>query len=68
MDYSKSEVLIFPFREQLAPVMKQSNYEPLASKLKKQIQVPTLRDDQSFFIFDSNGMSLEEQKTFFEKG
>lgn len=67
VDYSKSEVLIFPFREQLAPVMKQSNYEPLASKLKKQIQVPALRDDQGFFIFDSNGMSLEEQKTFFEK-
>ncbi|AHM67837.1 peptide ABC transporter permease [Paenibacillus polymyxa] len=67
VDYSKSEVLIFPFREQLAPVMKQSNYESLASKLKKQIQVPALRDDQGFFIFDSNGMSLEEQKTFFEK-
>ncbi|URJ62565.3 FtsX-like permease family protein [Paenibacillus polymyxa] len=67
VDYSKSEILIFPFREQLAPVMKQSNYEALASRFKELKQAVALRDHQGFFIFDSNGMSLEEQKTFFEK-
>lgn len=67
VDYSKSEILFFPFREQFAPVMKQSNYEALASRFKELKQAAALRDHQGFFIFDSNGMSLEEQKTFFEK-
>ncbi|WP_369425862.1 ABC transporter permease [Paenibacillus ottowii] len=67
VDYSKGEVLIFPFREQIAPVMKQSNYEALASKFKKLKQVPALRENQGFFIINPNGMSLEEKKTFFEK-
>ncbi|MEC0184748.1 ABC transporter permease [Paenibacillus peoriae] len=65
--YSKSEVLIFPFREQIASVMKQSGYEALASRFKELKQAPALRDHQGFFIFDSNEMSLEEKKTFFEK-
>ncbi|MGG4217790.1 ABC transporter permease [Paenibacillus jamilae] len=71
VDYSKSEVLIFPFRELIVPVMKLSNYEALASRLKKQIQEPALRDHQGFFILDtnelSNEMSIEEGKSFFGK-
>ncbi|MEK5259883.1 ABC transporter permease [Paenibacillus sp. FSL L8-0663] len=67
VDYAKGEVLIFPFREQLAPVMKHSNYEALASKFKKLKQIPALRENQGFFIIDPNEMSLEEKKTFFEK-
>lgn len=47
--------------------MKQSNYEALASKFKKLKQVPTLRENQGFFIIDPNEMPLEEKKTLFEK-
>lgn len=47
--------------------MKQSNYEALASRFKELKQAVALRDHQGFFIFDSNGMSLEEQKTFLKK-
>ncbi|KAF6583242.1 MULTISPECIES: ABC transporter permease [Paenibacillus] len=67
VDYGKGEVLVFPFREQIAPVMKQSNYEALASKFKKLKQVPTLRENQGFFIIDPNEMPLEEKKALFEK-
>ncbi|KJD45966.1 ABC transporter permease [Paenibacillus terrae] len=67
VDYSKGEVLTFPFREQIAQVMKQSNYEALASRFKKLKQAPALRENQGLFILDSSEMSLEEKKSHFKK-
>ncbi|WP_068501216.1 ABC transporter permease [Paenibacillus kribbensis] len=65
--YSKSEVLLFSFREQFMPVMKQTDYEDLAFRFKELKRVPPLRDNQAFLIFNPEGMSAEEKKDLLEK-